>query len=202
MPCSVSHFASITGEFQANPRRVRRSYTSVTKREENVQAERIAERFRRRACDPLAAAAVAGVAAGVVSTVAQLVLWALFTDALPEILFRDARLAAAIVLGREVLAPQAEGSGLRVMAVATAVHFALSIAYGFAIAALVRRGGMGAALLVGAWFGAALFVVNMYGFTLVFPWFDVARDPITFAAHVVFGVSGATVYKALRAPAA
>lgn len=162
----------------------------------------IADRLRRRATSPLAAALAAGVAAGVVSTVAQLALWALFTEALPGILFRDARLAAAIVLGRDVLPPQAEGSAPFVMAVATIVHFTLSIAYGFALAALIRGRGTIAALLVGALFGAALFGVNMYGFTRVFPWFDVARDWITFAAHVVFGVSGALVYKTLRESAA
>jgi hypothetical protein len=48
---------------------------------------------------PTRAIAVSGMAAGIVSTLLQLALWALFTDALPGILFRDARLAAALVLG-------------------------------------------------------------------------------------------------------
>ena len=37
----------------------------------------------------------AGIAAGILSTIAQIVLWLVFTDALPAILFRDARFTAA-----------------------------------------------------------------------------------------------------------
>lgn len=142
---------------------------------------------------------LAGIAAGVVSTVAQVALWLVFTDAFPEILFRDARLAAAIVLGRDVLPPPASFD-MVVMLVSTVVHFALSIAYGLVLAAGLGALGFGAAALAGAAFGIALFVVNMYGFTNVFPWFAAARDPITVAAHVVFGVTAAVVYRALRAP--
>lgn len=160
----------------------------------------IARGQRRKTSSPLAAAAWAGVAAGVISTVAQLALWALFTDALPGILLRDTRLAAAIVLGPDVLPSPAGGFDLFVLSVATVVHFALSIAYGLALAALIRGAGALPPLVVGALFGAALFALNMYGFTLAFPWFDVARDWITFAAHLVFGISAAAVYQALRAP--
>jgi flagellar P-ring protein precursor FlgI len=39
---------------------------------------------------------------GVLSTVVEIALWAMFTDALPEIFLRDARFAAAIVMGRDV----------------------------------------------------------------------------------------------------
>lgn len=142
------------------------------------------------------AAVLAGIAAGIVSTVAQVALWLAFTDALPEILFRDARLAAAIVMGTGVLAPAPGGDAAAVMAVATLVHFALSIAYGLALGSLVARLRGRAAPAVGAAFGVALFVLNMFGFTAVFPWFTAARDPITLAAHVVFGVSAAGVYRA------
>lgn len=141
-------------------------------------------------------AVLAGIAAGVVSTVAQVALWLSFTDAFPEILFRDARLAAAIVLGRDVLPPPASFD-MVVMLVATVVHFALSIAYGLVLAVGLGALGIGASLVAGAAFGIALFVVNMYGFTAVFPWFAAARDAITVAAHVVFGVTAAAVYHAL-----
>jgi len=147
---------------------------------------------------PSIAAVCAGIAAGVLSTLAQLALWWLFTDSLPGILFRDARLAAAIVMGPEVL-PPAHGFDAAVMAVATIVHFALSIAYGLALWPLIATLRMRAALVVGAAFGLALFMLNMYGFTIVFPWFEVARDGITAAAHVAFGVSAAGVFKLLSA---
>ena len=37
----------------------------------------------------------------------------------------------------------------------------------------------------------------MYGFTVVFPWFQAARDPITLATHAAFGTAAAGAYKML-----
>jgi hypothetical protein len=138
---------------------------------------------------------VAGLVAGVVSTAVQLLLWLAFTDALPQILFRDARLAAAIVMGPGVLPPPA-GFDAGVMLMATLVHFALSIIYGLALAALIAPFDWYRSALVGNAFGLALYVVNLYGFTALFPWFAVARDWITLAAHLAFGVSAAAAYRA------
>jgi len=139
-------------------------------------------------------AALAGIAAGVVATVAQVVLWWALSEPLPAILFRDARLTAAIVMGTGVLPPPATFDG-SVMLIATLVHFALSIAYGLALSILIARMSTALALLAGAAFGACLYAINMYGFTLVFPWFVAARDWITAVTHVVFGVVAAVVYK-------
>lgn len=138
----------------------------------------------------------AGVAAGAAATLAQFLLWWVFWGALPEMLYRDARLTAAIIMGRDVLPPPAT-LDWAVMAVATLIHFVLSIIYTAVLAGFVSRRGMPSALVVGAVYGLALFGINMYGFTLVFPWFAAARDGITLAAHVLFGVSAAAVYKAL-----
>jgi hypothetical protein len=101
------------------------------------------------------AAVWAGVAAGILATVAQIVLWSIFADLMPATLFRDARFTAAIVL--RVVPP----------------------------------------MLVGALFGLAVYGVNMYGFTAVFPWFEATRDWITIAAHLAFGVAAAGIYKML-----
>ncbi|NMG53776.1 sodium:proline symporter [Aromatoleum aromaticum] len=142
------------------------------------------------------AGTIAGIVAGIVATVAQLALWWIFSDALPAILFRDARLAAAIVMGPGVLPPPATFDVV-VMLVATVVHFALSIMYGVVLAPLVATLDARRVLPAGSVFGLALFVLNMYGFTLVFPWFDAARDWITAAAHVVFGATAAAVCRHL-----
>lgn len=141
------------------------------------------------------AAVWAGIIAGLVSTLIQALLWA-STGAFPAALFRDSRLAAAIVMGRDVLPPPATFD-LAVMLVATCVHFALSIGYGAVVALIIARAGMGMALLIGAGFGAALYVVNLHGFTAIFPWFAEVRDWNTFAAHIGFGVAAAVTYRAL-----
>jgi hypothetical protein len=142
------------------------------------------------------AAVYAGVAAGIVSTIAQIALWAVFSDAFPAILLRDARLAAAIVMGRVVLPPPASFEW-QVMLVATLVHLALSIIYGLMLSWLITRLTASLSVIAGAAFGLALYTVNMYGFTVVFPWFEATRDPITAASHVVFGTAAALVYKML-----
>src|SRR3569832_1705279 len=51
-------------------------------------------------------AVYAGIAAGVIATVVQLVLWWAFWDVLPAIFYRAVRLAAAILLGSTILPPR------------------------------------------------------------------------------------------------
>lgn len=140
------------------------------------------------------AAALAGIAAAGVSTAVQLALWVAFTDALPGVLWRDARLAAALVMGTGVLAPP-ETFDAGIVGVATAVHCALSLVYAYALCAVIARWPTGRSLAAGALSGALLYAVNMHGFATLMPWFDVARGGITFAAHVAFGVSAAAVYR-------
>src|SRR4029450_14090013 len=53
------------------------------------------------------AALCAGIAAAILSTLVQVAFWAAVTDALPAVLYRDARFAAAIVMGPRVLPPPA-----------------------------------------------------------------------------------------------
>ena len=141
------------------------------------------------------AGALAGIVAGVVATIAQVLLWLAFTDALPAIFVRDARMAAAIVLGEGALSRPDDDPA--VLAVATIVHFALSIAYGVAIGCGVHRLRLATSIVAGGALGAALFAVNMFGFTRLWPWFEAARDGITFVAHLVFGVTAAWTYHAL-----
>jgi len=140
---------------------------------------------------------LAGIASGVVSTLVQMMLWVLFTHAFPAILFRDARLAAAIVLGRSALQP-AGAFDSQIIVVATVVHFVLSIAFSAALAAFVGRRPMPQALAVGAAFGVALYALNLHFMTFIFPWFEVSRGAITLAAHLAFGMTAAAVLGRIR----
>jgi hypothetical protein len=142
------------------------------------------------------AALYAGIAAGIIATMAQIILWWIFSGSLPGIMFRDARLAAAIVLGKEIL-PMQVAFDWPAMIVATMIHFSLSVIYSMILAAFIVRRSLGVSIFVGVEFGFILFGVNMYGFTLIFPWFEEARDWITLAAHVVFGIVAAAVYRLL-----
>jgi len=143
------------------------------------------------------AVVLAGVVAGVVSTLVQIVLWLAAGNPFPAILYRDARLAAAIVSGPSVLQP-ADAFDARIMLLATAVHFVLSVVFAGILAPIVERRSTTQALVRGAAFGVALYAVDLHLMTLVSPWFEVSRGAITLAAHVAFGVSAALACAALR----
>ena len=143
------------------------------------------------------ASVVAGTVAGVLATLVEMILWWFAGFPLPETLFRDARLAAAIVLGRAALVAQPTFDW-RVLLTATLLHFGLSVAYAGFLSMVIARTSWRPSIAVGAIFGLALFAINMYGFTLIYPWFAATRDWITAGAHVVFGVTAAAVYKAME----
>lgn len=136
----------------------------------------------------------AGVFAGTISTLIQVLLWLIFTDDFPAILFRDARLTATLLLGVSVLPPPTTFD-IGAMLTATLIHFTLSIIYAAVLAALTTRLDAIAAFWAGLSFGIALYMVNLYGFTAIFPWFAQARGWITLIAHGVFGVAAIAAYR-------
>jgi len=115
---------------------------------------------------------VVGLGAGVIATVAQIAMWWLAGMPIPETLFRDARLTAALVMGIDVLPPPSTPQW-DILLVATLIHFLLSVLYALIPAQWVSRLHNGAALFAGALYGLAIYVINLYGFTLLFPWFEV-----------------------------
>lgn len=147
-------------------------------------------------------AVYAGLLAGVIVTVVQLLLWWAFWDVLPEIFYRDVRLTAAILLGSTILPPPVGFDGLAFVA-ASVVHFSLSIVYGLILAPIVARRPLWISLLIGAAYGGLIYLVNLYGFVYLFPWFEMVRDWITLVTHVAFGAAVAGVYTLLsrRTPA-
>ncbi|WP_247869680.1 SRPBCC family protein [Herbaspirillum sp. ST 5-3] len=141
-----------------------------------------------------AAAGAAGIVAGGIATIVQVTLW--WVDSYPpvDLLLRDTRLAAAIVLGPTILPPPATFD-LRIMLVASVVHLALSLVYGLLLAPFIENLSRWRSALAGCLSGLSLFAINMYGFTALFPWFEASRDWITAAAHAVFGITAALAYK-------
>lgn len=133
-------------------------------------------------------ALLAGLAAGLFAGVAQLCLWWLNEMPLPETLFRNARLTAALVMGPGVLPPPSTAQG-DILLVATLLQLAMSVAYALIPAHLASRLRTGPALLAGALYGLTIYVINLYGLTLLFPWFAAARDWTTLVAHLAFGAA-------------
>lgn len=146
---------------------------------------------------------LAGIIAGTVATLAQLLLWWLAGVPLPDVLYRDTRLTAALLLPHGIIALDQlfQPPSLGMWLAASVVHFALSVSYAAIFIYLARRLRIGGSRLLpaGMVFGLLLYGVNMYGVTLLVPWFFLVRDGITLAAHAVFGLSlGASVWANTR----
>ncbi len=143
------------------------------------------------------AAIKAGIVAGVVFLILEMLLVPLVKGGSP---WGPPRMIAAILLGKEVLPPPATFA-LGMFLAALVVHFVLSIVFGIVLAFVVKGFEMGIAIGIGLAFGLILYFVNFYGFTAVFPWFAMARSPVTIFTHMVFGAVAAWVYKRMQTPA-
>lgn len=97
------------------------------------------------------------------------------------------RMIAAIIMGRDVLPPPATFN-FGILMAAMVVHFPLSIFYTFVLSLFISNRSTAAAITIGGIFGLALYLVNFYGFTAIFPWFEMARNWVSIFAHIMFGI--------------
>lgn len=128
--------------------------------------------------------AVAGLVAGLVFVLLEMILVGM-SGGSP---WAPPRMMGAIALGPGVLPPPATFDA-GIVAVGMIVHFALSVVLGVIFAALAARLAVSRGVLIGIGllFGLAVYLVNFYGFTALFPWFAMARNWMTILAHLVFG---------------
>jgi hypothetical protein len=137
-------------------------------------------------------ASAAGLIAGTLATAIQMLLWWLTNHPVFATLIRDARLTAAIIVGPDALHPP-NALDWNLIGLATLIHLGLCILYGLIFGELAGRWlkhkPTGPYLLAGGLFGMALYIINLYGFTALFPWFSIARDGITALTHLVFGLT-------------
>lgn len=136
------------------------------------------------------AAVGAGLIAGVVFLMYEMIMMPLFMGESP---WGPPRMMAAIVMGEGVLPPPATFA-FGIVMVAMILHFILSIVYAFIIAELVQRASLGMAIGIGAVVGLVLYLINFYGFTAAFPWFEMARNWISVTGHILFGLIAAWAY--------
>jgi ABC-type Fe3+-siderophore transport system permease subunit len=144
------------------------------------------------------AAVLAGVTAGAVFLIVGAILMALMTGAS---LLEPPRMVAAIILGRGALqSPQPYPIGN--VLVAFVMHFSLAIVLalvlGLIMASFNFDSSMGMASLTGAAFGVAVYLINFYGMTRLFPWFAEARNWASACVHIAFGIVAANLYMRLE----
>ncbi len=111
--------------------------------------------------------------------------------------FGPPRMMAAIVMGPDVLPPPASFD-LTIMSVGLLVHLALSIVLAILWGFIHSNLGLSrwVAVLVAAGFGLLVYFVNFYGFTALFPWFEMARGTVSAVAHAIFGIALGWAYGA------
>lgn len=140
------------------------------------------------------AALLAGLIAGALTLLLRMILWAAVTGGSAWTPFYH---AAAILMGPDSFAP-AGAPEFGVVAVGTLVHLTLSVFYTIILAFIIHRWGLVVGIIGGALFGVALYLINYYTFTFLFPWFYPLRSWLVFVAHVFFGAAAGGIYEALE----
>ncbi len=143
----------------------------------------------------------AGLISGAIFMMLEMIMVPVFMGDSP---WAPPRMIAAIILGKSVL-PMPDQSvtfDFGVMMAAMVLHFMLSIIYAIIVGWLCRKLSMGTSILIGAVFGLAIYVINFYGFTALFPWFAMARNWISIFSHIMFGIIAALSFKKMYQPIA
>ncbi|HSM57414.1 MAG TPA: hypothetical protein VK879_14785 [Candidatus Sulfomarinibacteraceae bacterium] len=140
------------------------------------------------------AAVLAGLVAGVVFFILQMVGRALVTGGS---VWLAPHYIAAIVLGTEILPPPAPFDPLVVL-IAILLNTILSLIFTLILAAIIHEWQLITGVIVGALFGLALYAINYYSLSYFFPWFYPIRTWVDVTAHVLFGAIAGGVYEYLE----
>jgi hypothetical protein len=140
------------------------------------------------------AAVIAGLIAGAIFLLVLMVAYPLATGGTPWTVFR---FIGAIVLGESVLPPPTTFDA-GVVITAVLLHFILSVIYTLVLAFIVHRWGILISVIGGVLFGLALYLINFFTFTMLFPWFYPARAWPFSLVHILFGAVAGGVYELLE----
>lgn len=136
------------------------------------------------------AAVASGLIAGAAFFVAQLIMVPLF---LGDNIWIPSRVIGAIVFGEDILQPA--GSNIvfdaGIVLSALVLHFILSVFFATIIGFAIRKVEPAPALMIGALAGLVIYFINFYGFTALFPWFEMSRNWVSVVAHLIFGILAA-----------
>lgn len=139
-------------------------------------------------------AVIAGLVAGLVFLLAEMIGRAAVTGGSPWIVVRY---IAAIVMGENVLPPPPTFDAV-IFVVALLVNFVLAVIFSMILAAIIHEWELVVGIVIGALFGLAIYAINYYTFTRFFPWFFPVRNWTDILSHVLFGAVAGGVYEALE----
>jgi hypothetical protein len=130
----------------------------------------------------------AGLVAGTLFLVADIVFAPIVTHVAATLTLRY---FAALVLGSKVLTQS--GSGILITGIV--VHYVLSLVFALVIALVVHRWGLIVGIVGGAILGVAIYGINLYTVTLLFPWFFAINSTVILLCHAIFGAVAGGVYE-------
>ena len=133
---------------------------------------------------------IAAVVAGTLFLLVNILLMPFVLETDPLLLIRY---QASLVLGPDVLVSPTASTIL----VGIITHYLLALIFTFIITIVIHRWGLLVGIMGGALLGLALYCINLYTMTLVFPWFFAINNSVLLLSHVLFGAAAGGVYELL-----
>ncbi len=140
------------------------------------------------------AAVLAGLIAGLLTMLLWIILLAATTGGS---LWTPFHHVAAILLGEGVLTPS-QTIDWQVVIAGLVIHMFLAVLYAIILAFIIHRWGLVVGIVGGALFGLALYAINYYTFTALYPWFYPLRSWIALVGHIFFGAVAGGIYEGLE----
>jgi hypothetical protein len=104
---------------------------------------------------------------------------------------------AGIVMGATFVVPASMNFGIFVVGII--IHFILAVIFGYIGLLILRPNGVGAAIVGEGIYAILLYLVNIGIFAaILFPWFRMSRNWITFMDHIIFGIILGLTYLGMR----
>ncbi|MDX2076182.1 MAG: hypothetical protein SFZ02_07110 [bacterium] len=128
---------------------------------------------------------LAGIVGGIVFLLVQMLIPPAIS---PSLLFRY---IGSLAMGSDVLT---NGNSSAVV-VGIVIHFSLSLVFALIITIVVHRWGLLVGIIGGAILGLALYGINLYTLTRVFPWFFAINTTSLLLSHVLFGAVAGGIYE-------
>ena len=133
---------------------------------------------------------VAGLIAGTVFLFVMMILTPVVMDVEPTIILRY---FGSLVLGTDVLLKD----DVLTLVVGIIVHYALAIAFSLLIAVVIHRWGLLVGVIGGGIMGLAIYLLDLYFFTVLFEWFFAINSGVLLLSHILFGATAGGVYELL-----
>lgn len=131
---------------------------------------------------------VAALVAGTAFLLVNLVLTQVLYDINPAL---SLRYIASLVMGEAIVMDDDAVS----LIVGVLVHYGLSLLFTLVVTIVVHRWGLLVGIIGGGLLGIAIYFINLYTLTLVFPWFFAMNGTVWLLSHLFFGMAAGGVYE-------